>query len=65
MTLRPFPMLIAMLLMLTVGVGLGMLITTSHRSTVNAAVETSSAAVLPAPSGAWQKYSYRQRHGII
>ena len=32
MMLRPFPMFIAMLLMLAIGVGLGVLITTSHRS---------------------------------
>ena len=39
MTLRPFPMLIAMLLMLAIGVGLGVLITTSHRATAHAVVE--------------------------
>jgi RND family efflux transporter MFP subunit len=52
MTLRPFPVLIAMLLMLAIGVGLGMLITTSHRSivTVSAAVEAPQAASPPAPS---------------
>ena len=50
MMLRPFPVLIAMLLMLAIGVGLGMLIMTSHRSTVNAAVDAPQASAPPAPS---------------
>lgn len=52
--LRLFPVRIVMLLMLTVGVGLGALITTSHRSTitVSAAVEAPPVAVPPAPSPA-------------
>jgi RND family efflux transporter MFP subunit len=50
MMLRPFPVLIAMLLMLAIGVGLGMLITTSHRSTAHAVVDAPQAAPPPAPS---------------
>ena len=50
MTLRLFPVLIAMLLMLGIGVGLGMLIMTSHRSTINAAVEAPQASATPGPS---------------
>jgi len=50
MTLRPFPMLIAMLLMLAIGVGLGVLITTSHRATAHAVVEAPQIAPPQTPS---------------
>src|SRR6266705_733990 len=52
MLLRPFPVFIAMLLMLAIGVWLGMLIMTSHCSTVtvSAAVDAPQASAPPAPS---------------
>jgi RND family efflux transporter MFP subunit len=50
MILRPFPIFIAMLLLLAIGVGLGVLITTSHRSTANAVVDAPPAAPPPVPS---------------
>src|SRR5438128_2101554 len=50
MMLRPFPALIAMLLILAIGIGLGMLITTRHRSTANATVDAPPASAPPAPS---------------
>src|SRR5947208_17105430 len=50
MMLRPFPVLIAMLLMLAIGAGLGVLITTSYRSTAHAVIDAPPAAPPPAPS---------------
>jgi RND family efflux transporter MFP subunit len=50
MMLRPFSMFIAMLLMLAIGVGLGVLITTSHRSPTHAVVDPPQAASPLAPS---------------
>jgi RND family efflux transporter MFP subunit len=52
MTLPSCNSLIAMLLMLIMGVGLGMLIMTSQHSAVHAVVETSQAAATPVPSPA-------------
>ena len=49
MMLRPFPVLIGMLLMLTLGVCLGRLITTGQRSNVNAAGDVSQVLPPPAP----------------
>jgi multidrug efflux pump subunit AcrA (membrane-fusion protein) len=48
MTLPSYNSLIAMLLMLMIGVGLGMLIMTSHHSSVHAVVEAPQAAAAPA-----------------
>src|SRR5262245_28882833 len=52
MTLRSFYVFLVMLLMLAIGVGFGMLIMTSYRSTVtvNAAVDTPQASAPPVPS---------------
>jgi RND family efflux transporter MFP subunit len=50
MLLRPFPVLIVMLLMLALGIGFGMLMATSQRAMVNAAVETPPVSATPAPS---------------
>ena len=52
MMLRPFPILIAMLLMCAISVVLGILIMTSHPSTVtvSAAVDTPQASAPLAPS---------------
>src|SRR5262249_13270402 len=52
MTLPSFNSLIAMLLMLIMGVGLGMLIMTGQHSAVHAIVETPQAAATPVPSPA-------------
>src|SRR5262245_23265290 len=52
MTVPSFSSLIAMLLMLMLGVGLGMLIMTSHNSSGHAVVETPQAAATPLPSQA-------------
>ncbi len=49
MMLRPCSVLIAMLLMLAIGVGLGVLITTSHRSPAHAVVDAPQATLPPAP----------------
>jgi RND family efflux transporter MFP subunit len=52
MTLPSFNSLIAMLLMLIMGVGLGMLIMTSHDASVHAVIEAPKATVTPVPSPA-------------
>jgi RND family efflux transporter MFP subunit len=52
MTLPSFNSLIAMLIMLIMGVGLGMLIMTSHDASVHAVIEAPKATVTPVPSPA-------------